>query len=44
MKEKKPSKYATYSFDKITAPEGKPKAQPKASKIESGKDMRCRGK
>ena len=44
MKEKKPSKYATYSYDKITAPNGKPKAEPKAKTMESAKDMRCRGK
>ena len=44
MKENKNTKYSTFSLNKITAPKGKPKDEPKSKKNESGKDMRCGGK
>ena len=44
MKEKKNTAYRTFSYDKITAPGGKPKDQPKSKKNESGTDMRAGGK
>ena len=43
MKEKNYSPYASFSFDKINAPKGKPKNEPKVVKIVGKGDLRASG-